>query len=296
MGASLRRHYANLLTSAVHLALVVVGFRIDTPMAWTIVLSLIGTISVLAWTGNHRRYRLIADTPTSRVVSAAQGYVELDGRARAHPDAPVLSRLTGLPCCWHRYLVERRENAENWVREEEWASTDTFLLDDGTGVAVIDPEDAEISTRHKQVSQKGDYRYTEWMILPHDPIYALGEFFTLSGDQMDLDVNRDTSALLAEWKKERARLQERFDRDGNGEISLEEWEIARREARREVERQHLEVRLQPGTHVLRRPRDGRPFLLSNLNPEKLVLRYRLWGFAHLAVMVVAAVGAVWKFA
>ena len=72
---SLRLHYANLLTSGGHLVLLLVGFQIGSIEAWPYILGLICAISFFAWTSNQRRSRLILDTPTSKITSAAQGYV-----------------------------------------------------------------------------------------------------------------------------------------------------------------------------------------------------------------------------
>jgi len=54
------------------------------------------------------RLRLIEDTPTSLIRSAAQGYVELQGRGELLPGPPIVAPLTGLPCVWYRFKVEER--------------------------------------------------------------------------------------------------------------------------------------------------------------------------------------------
>ncbi len=40
------------------------------------------------------RYRMIADTPTSRIRSAHQGYVELEGEGRLMQGRPIISPLS----------------------------------------------------------------------------------------------------------------------------------------------------------------------------------------------------------
>ena len=45
-----------------------------------------------------RRDRLVADTPTARIRSAAQGYVKLTGRALPAGAAPTAAPLTSRPC------------------------------------------------------------------------------------------------------------------------------------------------------------------------------------------------------
>ena len=52
--------------------------------------------------------RMLEDTPTSRIRSAAQGYVELAGRCGALSGTTNLAPLTQRPCVWWQYRVQRR--------------------------------------------------------------------------------------------------------------------------------------------------------------------------------------------
>ena len=72
-------------------------------------------------------------------------------------------------------------------------------------------------------------------------------------------------------------LDVKEDLNKDGRIDLREWEHAVLEAKREVARQHGEIRLRDGVHLLRKPKDGRLFLLSNLPEERLARKYVLWG-------------------
>lgn len=287
---SLRRHYANFLTSGINLILLFIGLRIGTREGWLVSFSLVALTSFFAWMGNIRRHRTIADTPTARVASAPQGYVELFGRSEQHDGFQLFSKLTQLPCLWYRYEMERRNNQNNWESVEQGESQDTFLLTDETGECVVDPDEAEIITTHKQTWHKDDYRYTEYLLLGQDSLYTLGEHATLGGTNSDLSLKEDVSALLAEWKQDKHQLLTRFDLNHDGEIDLKEWELARRQAVREVEKQHREIRLKDGVHVMRKPRDGRLFLVSNLPPGELARKYWLWAWAHLAFLLGAIVG------
>jgi hypothetical protein len=159
---------------------------------------------------------------------------------------------------------------------------------------VIDPEAAEIATRHRQRWTRGDYRYTEWLLIEQDPLYAIGEFSTAGGAAEPLSESRDLGELLAEWKRDRPHLLGRFDLDRDGEIDLKEWALARAEARRQVASRHREIRSRTGAlNILRAPGDGRLFLITNHNPERLVRRYKLWGIAHLLIFLAAGIAVAY---
>jgi hypothetical protein len=256
---------------------------------WALCLFLVGLASLYGWILSFRRVRAIADTPTSRIASAAQGYVELYGTATMHDGHALTSRLGRVPCVWYRYRIEEKVGRD-WRHVESGASSDTFLLRDGTGECVIDPEGAEVLPVHKRTWVSAPYRFTEWTIRAGDPVYALGQFRTLGGADPTLDVNDDVRGLLADWKRDRGRLLARFDADGNGEIDLDEWEQARAAARDEVLAKHREIRALPGLHIISAPDDGRLFLLSNAEPFSLTGRYRRWLALHFLVMC-GAIGA-----
>ena len=275
----------------VYLIVGMLGVYAENRQAILFALALIAAIAFFAWMLSLGRLLAMSGTPTSRIASAAQGYVELVGRGRSHPDFQVLSRLTFLPCVWYRFIVEQRNSKNKWERVSSGRSDESFMLHDGSGLCVVDPDHAEVIPRRKEVWTQGEFRYTEWLILPQETIYVLGEFSTLSGESIELDLKRDIGELLAEWKRNQPQLLEHFDLDRDGTISEKEWTLARSQAKREVRKTHNEIRTQPGTNILHKPRDGRLFLISNIDPEKLARRYRVWAWAHLAAFV-GAVGGV----
>jgi hypothetical protein len=278
--------YVNHVTSAAHLILLLLAFRIGTPTGWLCVLTAIGLISLFLWVANFRRARAVGDTPTSRVASAPQGYVELCGQVRAHPGYDRVSPVSALPCVWYRYKIEEK-SGRDWNTVDHGVSSDTFLLDDGSGQVIVDPDFAEVmTTRHRKWTQD-DRRYNEWLLTPGDRIYAIGQFTTVGGASSSLDVEGDVGSLLSEWKTNQAELKRRFDLDGDGKVDLKEWELARHAARREVLKQHTEIRSQPGSNLLRKPADGRLFLLSNLDSEKLARRYVIWTALQLGIAIAA---------
>ena len=263
-----------------------IGLRIQQTGAWRLAVLFILSTSLVAWLVNLKRFRAVEDTPTSKVSSAPQGYVELSGHGKQPPGDKLYSYLTGLPCLWYRFSVERR-SGDKWVHMESGESHDTFGLEDATGVILIDPDGAEILTSRKQVWNEEDYRKTEWTLIEGEPLYAIGEHATLGGAQAELDAHADVSALLAEWKKDKPTLIKRFDHNQDGEIDLAEWALARKAAQLEVEQTHMQIRLQDGVHILRKPRDGRPFLVANRLPGELVQRYQIWSWVYLGLTIVS---------
>ena len=132
MLGELRLEVLHRLISAGHFLLFGVAYAVKQPLYRTGALVLVGVCSLVAWLAALRRYRLVGDTPTSLIASAAQGYVELVGRCELHPGSPALGYLSGPPCVWYRCAVSRR-TSEGWSSASRERSTDTFLLRDRVG-------------------------------------------------------------------------------------------------------------------------------------------------------------------
>jgi len=258
--------------------------------------------------------RLIEDTPTSRVRSAAQGYVEITGRGRPLEGVSNLAPLTQRPCVWWRYRVQKKSEGGGWRRNDAWHTVSSgysvlpFLIDDGTGRCIVQPQGAEVITGESTIwygdvpwpasspttglllrSGERSYRYFEERIYEQERVYALGEFRShRAGDGPDLQAA--VTATLDEWKEDQTQLLARFDTDHDGRISLEEWEQARAEARRTVEQQSRDRAALETLNVLSRPEAGQLFLIAALPGSDLAKRYRrkaLFAF----VGFIAAVGA-----
>lgn len=263
-----------------------------------------------------RRLRVIEDTPTAKIRSAAQGYGELSGMAQLLDGAPIRGPLTGKTCAWYRYKVEKLGDKHSRV-VDSGSSDELFLLQGRTGRCVIDPEGAIVVTRHKEVwfdsrypSRKrgghsgllwqlagrvgSRYRYTEERLRPGEPLYAIGMFRSVGGDAESFDSEAEVRELLRLWKNDKPRLLARFDADGDGDIDLQEWEAVRRAAKQQVRQEHAQRRSEPLTHVMSRPTNGgRPYLLSALSEETLVRRFRLFSATCLMAALLLGGAAVW---
>lgn len=302
----LRRDELNLAVPAAELLLLALAWRAEQHWAVFGALALLVAVSFYGWLRSLLRGRTISDTPTSRVASAAQGYVELQGRGQPLAGIPLYSPLNGLPVLWYRLDTYRPRSSagragagldllpgERWELEHRQQSDDSFLLVDDSGECAIDPTGAEILVNRRDETIRGDRRYIQWALLRDDPLYVLGEFHTLGSVSPGFDQAAQVRELLSEWKRDRAGLLQRFDLDGDGEIDLTEWELARAQARREVRKLHDEVLAAPEAHLVRKPGDNRLYLISNRDPAKIARRYRGWSLFHALVFLLACAAIAW---
>jgi hypothetical protein len=259
--------------------------------------------------------RLIEDTPTSRVRSAAQGYVELVGTARRMSGAPIFAPLSRLPCTWWSFAIEHRSRDSRgrakWRTVNQRVSDGLFFFEDGTGRCIVDPEGAEVLPKATDTwygetplpvagppIQRGfrgfgnDYRYRESRLHDGDPLYAIGWFRT-EGGVLPAALDEEVAALLRQWKRDSAELMRRFDSDGDGTLTLLEWERARVAAHAQVSDERRNHAADPGVHVLGRTGDDRPFLLAAGDAEALARRYRLRAAAGLAAFLAATAALAW---
>ncbi len=275
--------------AAIGVFCIVVGYTHQQPNLRMAGIAVLCVGGLVAWLAALKRYRAIADTPTAVLRSAAQGYVELTGTCGAIPDADLLRYGKAPPCLWYLATITERNSSSGKTYTRFERSEETFLIEDGTGECVIDPEHAEVLSAHQTSWGDGHNHYKVSYLLPGDRLYAIGDMRTLRAADATLNRSADLSAVLREWKRDRAALVQRYDTDGEADIDSQEWQCAVAAAEREVDAQHREARLQPGLHMMRAPGDGRPYLLSNRDPDDLRRRYKRWAWCHLAVFVAASV-------
>ncbi len=290
---------------------------LDPPAFWLLFAALSLGAPLMLYLGSQAFWRLrtITDTPTARIASASQGYCELSGFARAHL-ASVEAPLTGRPCLWFRFRIEKRGGGRNkdWRTVEQGESPAPFRLDDQSGQCIIEPAGALVRVRrrdrwsgaHRHPRQptptrwyelSGDYRYTEERIQDGDPLYCLGRFETpLRGPA---ERERLTGALLRVWKHDPRRMAA-FDTDGDGRVSVQEWERARGQAAAWAERAERERSTTPVLAHLRTTGDTRqPFFISTYAEAELAasLRLQAWGYsaAFVALSVLAVLSGIARF-
>src|SRR5947199_24357 len=92
-----------------------------------------------------QRKRLILNTPSSKVRSAAMGLVEINGLATGPYTMPA--PISAVPCYYYRTMAwrwERRGKSSEWVKVADESLHVPFYLDDNTGRVLVDPRDAEM--------------------------------------------------------------------------------------------------------------------------------------------------------
>jgi hypothetical protein len=271
-----------------------------------------------AWWSLRRlsQARHLLDTPTSKIRSAAQGYVEFYGVLREQADTAIVAPLTGKPCLWWRFRIEEYcgdGDKRTWRVVESGRSEGWLLLDDGTGQCLIDPRGAEVrpssrevwrgNLRHPRGPVKGgwtawldsgkSYRYTEERLHSGQPLYAIGEFRSSGGGRQGLDLSAAQGAVIREWKGDFAGLLQRFDSDRNGQLDEQEWNRVRLAAQLEAEDRHRQHSQRPAQHHMGKPGEAQPFILATAGEDELARQF-YWQAAGGALLCLAgALATAW---
>ncbi|HVS75721.1 MAG TPA: GIDE domain-containing protein [Steroidobacteraceae bacterium] len=258
-----------------------------------------------------RRDRFAADTPISRIRSAAQGYVHLEGEAGPPPEGPILAPLSGLPCVWWDYKIEHRKSAGNnrneWYVIDSATSVAPFSLRDADGECLVGPVGANVTPSSHETwygdtprppclpglegrgwSPDRDYRYTERVIGPGARLTVLGE---LRSRSIVESIEREVGKVVVGWKQDQPALLARFDRNHDGKVDPDEWEAARAAAREQVE---ASLATQDArVSVVGQTTHGEPFLIAPLDAGQLVRREKHRAALALAASVLLAVLTAW---
>jgi hypothetical protein len=186
----------------------------------------------------HRK-RAIDNVPRSRLRSVAMGFAEVSGVALHR--TPVMAPYSGISCVVYRYLAEEeddRDRRSGWRTIESGQSADWFVLDDGTGTIVVDPDGADLHLgRDYRTIERADgwfgrrRRYTEWRLHPGETACVVGTVRRVRSL-----VSEQRAALhdrLREVKEDPVRLRA-FDANRDGRIDTEEWGNVVRVVRQEV--------------------------------------------------------------
>lgn len=222
--------------------------------------------------GRLRTRHAVAGPPTSKVRSVAMGKAELKGLAKAMGPA-LAAPFSGLPCVWFRWSVEEERTTtdskgrtrKHWATIGSGASEAPFLLEDLTGVLMVEPGGAEI-TAPKTLSHTTGGLFNR-ASRPAGPM--AGQWLGVGGMQPLFDRRR----RLNEWRIDPqrpiyvlgvARPQPNTPGPGEGEVRY--------------------VRLTRG-------RNDEPFLISTDSEEELLRRLAWGAFGRMAGGTVLALGS-----
>lgn len=211
-------------------------------MALLIVSALLCLISLPVGFYFIRHGRIMQDTPTSKIRSASQGFVELEGQARSIDDKPLSAPGTRTDCVWYDFKAEEHQD-KSWFdtgnRKDKWITVSAdrspfrFYIDDGTRVA------------------------------------------------------------LNQLKKDRNELLRKFDTNGDGEIDLDEWNIARSAARIQAEKEVDDDYEPTQHHVLVKPFNRKnPYIVSCFGEDELTSRYRLYSVGSFVTFLTTGVYSI----
>lgn len=289
----------------------VLSWQADEALFYIAVLTVIALWGFFALWASFKRYRLIHDTPTSKVRSAAQGFVEFYGAAKMLDGEAIISPLTRQHCCWWRYRIQRRVRSgktTRWTNVESGESEGIFSLEDGTGRALVDPQGAEVtgskkktwygSSRHPSDMVSGismfggSYRYVEEVLPNGSNLYVLGDLKS-EDPAGDFDLHHAVGEKLRQWKQNQQLLLSRFDTNQDGEICETEWDVARKVARQEIEQQQAHLLEQEPIHLVRKPTRSLPMLISSFAPQKLAKRYLVKAAIGGPVFLFCGATAIW---
>ena len=221
-------------------------------------------VSMWGWYRANRLWHYISDTPLSKIETAAQGYVELQGDCELHA-RETQGFASGPPCVWQSFRVQRRDG----VLIDSGISTETFLLTDKTGKCIVNPDGAMVLSSSRKSWIEGSTRYSVRFIRPGASLYVLGMMQTTGGSNDDHNRSVEVSKLLRLWKNDPVFLLSEFDSNGDGKVDVQEWQAARERADVVAGRLRAERSVEPVTHLISRPRDGSPFLISDKDPAPL---------------------------
>lgn len=254
--------------------------------------------------GTYKRYRSMDATATSRIRSAAQGYVELKGLAEFLPNDVIVSPFSNSRCVWYHCTIDRQQRSgkrTSWSNILDLCSEHLFRIVDETGECVVDPDFAHVvpETRKTWYGHDTDaknhppaktmhisfgshkYRFRELLIRPATEIYALGWFRTVYSNPAEEYIDKRVEQRVADWRLQPQKYLRRFDVDGDGTIRKDEWQNIYAAARREVQRD-ISDEAKP-QHVLASAEDkNSPFILSAV-PEESLVRRKKW-MSHGAVL------------
>ena len=162
----------------------------------------------------------IIDTPSSRVRSVAAGPAELVGQVRPGPQGTLSVDVGGSSSRRVQGVVNYRWKEEErvcskdkdgkescrWVTRRTDAGGREFILHDGTGGILVDPNSWDKVNMGDRLFRwgTGSWRWTVWVLAAGDPVYCLGRVETRTHDEREegIDTSIPNSLLVVRGNKD----------------------------------------------------------------------------------------------
>src|SRR5271170_2086917 len=132
-----------------------------------------------------QRKRLIMDTPSSKIRSAAMGLVELSGLATG--PYTVTAPITGKACYYYRTVVwqwKRQGRSSSWVKEADESLHVPFFLEDNTGRVLVNPQGAEMDIHRDFHDEFGSNLFSSSLEIPSN----ITNFLLMHGISTDKQI------------------------------------------------------------------------------------------------------------
>ena len=233
-----------------------------------------------------RLKRQIENTPTSRVRSVAMGMVEVKGQAvRKYA---LVSPMTHSACAYYKLTRYRRGKNNNWEVSSVASSHHvSFYLEDDTGRIEIDPSNCRVKAGSRQEGMPGQVglfhvdsdsneKWVEEVVVEGTLLYVLG--YATIKKSPEPTLNERKQKALRELKQNPHKLK-RYDTDGDGHISSDEWDSARDDVENQLFQESLATnrRKKQEEHIVISKRNGRPLIISETHSEDhLTARYQIY--------------------
>lgn len=175
---------------------------------------ILGTVALLVGVSTLRKWWQIKSTTTSSIRDAAvsDGIVEVEGTVEPADSSPLVSPMTERDCVAFEYDIKRAKGTDTKKPVDSGIQHQSFVIDDGTATAYVDPEGGELSLsldRIKNVSLEqlpeyintnpklqGARRYKEGRIETSSEAYVIGSTATSPRTESDTQFTADDGLLL----------------------------------------------------------------------------------------------------
>ncbi len=221
------------------------------------------------------KLRTMENIPTSKIKSAAVGYVELKGRVRAFANQPFKTPYSGISCVWYRIEDNNTSGELVWENSIDRQSTEPFVLEDETGRCYIFPEGANVTVRSFTPIVIGDDSYIEEYIAEGEWLYVLGEHHPIP-EANSTSTKTEAKYIFTRWLQEKMKLIDKYDVNNNGILDSSELRTIKKDA------EYLaEIKLQGNRKdtenlgFVKIPKDERHhFIISSQSEVALIKQHR----------------------